>query len=392
MLRKQNRLSRPVCGVAKVGESAAADAATQRGFTLVELLVVIAIIGILVALLLPAIQAARESARRTQCVNQLRQMIVAMQNHENSYKVWPTGGIEPWPYIEDYSKDGKPYGPKKQGLSWAFQILPFLEEGSVHGLGTRLAIERTPVNMYFCPSRRPPTRSSNPSELKSYPWLMDYAAFTPAPSRGQLGNSEFDRLLANGVGCRSSYGFWGQKSYGNDFNPRPATTLGKAYTGFWGVIVRSSYFVRRTSKGASPTDIIELGYGSQISAAKITDGTSKTAVISEKRLRPSDYFPPPPPNDPYHDDRGWSDGWDPDTVRLSICPPAPDADAYFVSGIRIGVNSGPEGMPFGSAHRSVFNVAFADASVRQLSYEIDQETFNRLGHRADGDAISLDEL
>jgi prepilin-type N-terminal cleavage/methylation domain-containing protein len=68
-----------------------------RGFTLVELLVVIAIIGILVALLLPAIQAAREAARRTQCVNQLRQMIVAMQNHVSALQIFPTGGIEPWP-------------------------------------------------------------------------------------------------------------------------------------------------------------------------------------------------------------------------------------------------------------------------------------------------------
>src|SRR5262245_53168416 len=96
----------------------------SRGFTLVELLVVIAIIGILVALLLPAIQAAREAARRTQCVNQLRQMILAIENHVSAHEIYPTGGIEPWPLIEDYSQGGKPFGAKKQGLSWAFQILP----------------------------------------------------------------------------------------------------------------------------------------------------------------------------------------------------------------------------------------------------------------------------
>ena len=69
----------------------------RRGFTLVELLVVIAIIGVLVALLLPAIQAAREAARRTQCSNQVRQMGIALQNHVDALKVFPTGGNVPNP-------------------------------------------------------------------------------------------------------------------------------------------------------------------------------------------------------------------------------------------------------------------------------------------------------
>src|SRR5690554_5602753 len=90
------------------------------GFTLVELLVVIAIIGVLVALLLPAIQAAREAARRSQCTNQVKQLMTAMLNHESARKVFPSGGIIPWPYLEDYlnGPNGAPYGPEKQGLGW----------------------------------------------------------------------------------------------------------------------------------------------------------------------------------------------------------------------------------------------------------------------------------
>ena len=66
--------------------------ARQRAFTLVELLVVIAIIGILVALLLPAVQAAREAARRSQCQNHMKQLAIGCMNHENTYKYFPSGG------------------------------------------------------------------------------------------------------------------------------------------------------------------------------------------------------------------------------------------------------------------------------------------------------------
>src|SRR3954466_1017991 len=95
------------------------------GFTLVELLVVIAIIGILVALLLPAVQAAREAARRTQCTNHIKQMMLAMHNFESAKKIFPSGGILWNAAIEDYLTDslnipkpnptkGAPLGPERQ--------------------------------------------------------------------------------------------------------------------------------------------------------------------------------------------------------------------------------------------------------------------------------------
>src|SRR3954451_22653425 len=98
----------------------------RRGFTLVELLVVIAIIGILVALLLPAVQAAREAARRTQCTNHIKQMMLAMHNLESAKKAFPSGGIAPYAAIENYLTDslqvprpakpkGAPLGPDRQG-------------------------------------------------------------------------------------------------------------------------------------------------------------------------------------------------------------------------------------------------------------------------------------
>jgi len=92
-----------------------------RGFTLVELLVVIAIIGILVALLLPAIQAAREAARRTQCNNNLKNITLGLQNYHDTYKTFPMGVMR--------KEVG---GQSILGPSWQFGVLPFMEQRNIY--------------------------------------------------------------------------------------------------------------------------------------------------------------------------------------------------------------------------------------------------------------------
>ena len=93
----------------------------RRGFTLVELLVVIAIIGVLVALLLPAVQSAREAARRTQCLNHLRQIGLGILNYEGAHSVFPISIA----HYQEADVDGN-------GISWMVGILPYLEEASAY--------------------------------------------------------------------------------------------------------------------------------------------------------------------------------------------------------------------------------------------------------------------
>lgn len=118
-----------------------------RGFTLVELLVVIAIIGILVALLLPAVQAAREAARRVQCSNNLRQMGIALHNYHDTRRSFPSGMS--WP----------------NRMFWSGQLLPYIEQTSLHGMVDLTSPWNVPPNsialatyasVFRCPSSTTP--------------------------------------------------------------------------------------------------------------------------------------------------------------------------------------------------------------------------------------------
>ncbi|MEX0818470.1 MAG: DUF1559 domain-containing protein, partial [Pirellulaceae bacterium] len=102
----------------------------HRGFTLVELLVVIAIIGILVALLLPAVQAAREAARRMQCSNNLKQLGLALHNYHDTLKTFPPGYVSNRPGVEGSSSWCRSGGV--QGAPWTALILPYMEQQNLH--------------------------------------------------------------------------------------------------------------------------------------------------------------------------------------------------------------------------------------------------------------------
>lgn len=174
----------------------------KSGFTLVELLVVIAIIGILVALLLPAVQKAREAARRTECINNLKQIGLGLITHEDALRAYPMGRNTNDP----------------MSVSWAFRILPFVEEKAVfdaYDENFRVdAIEnaaamRTPIPSYFCPSRRGPVADRNfdndaqPSVVLGVAAGGDYAANAGSDYHYTPDEGEFDKTEAGPIFTRS---------------------------------------------------------------------------------------------------------------------------------------------------------------------------------------------
>lgn len=324
------------------------------GFTLVELLVVIAIIGILVALLLPAIQAAREAARRTTCVNQLKQMGLALLNYESTNNEFPTGGTEPW---HNEGHDSVRFG---NGYGWMVQILPYVENAALqdiskgYGEGDQQRdriVRGTSVSLYNCPSRRDSTiiysrvdeGDGEQGACEQGCALSDYAGATPANIL-DLSRPSFDPW------------FWQGIRHGNVLSAANGQIRfkGQKYpVRFEGVIVRT-------------------GMAEPCKARRITDGLSNTIVVGEKRLHADLYQ-----IGATHDDIGWTDGWDPDIMRYTGYQPGPDV-------LRSEDDSNGYGYQFGAAHPAVFNVVFADGHVASIEYDIDLEIFNALGHRADG--------
>ena len=335
----------------------------RRGFTLVELLVVIAIIGVLVALLLPAIQGAREAARRTQCRNNLKQVGQAVQNYESANRHLPTGGWNSWSgdNMEWWAPGkslpvylpGKPSGTLP--LGWPFQILPFIEEANIKSQSEWSVVKSAAPSLFYCPSRRGPTRNNHAGGNGFGNGMIDYASANPKRGSAAEFLANYDNYADVMEGGDPLFqDFWGYK---DPYDPADDYQYN-------GMIVRT-----RSCPPARFKDV--------------TDGASNTLLIGEKFVPPRDYSAEDDPAFP-GDDRGWSDGWDYDITRTTGRVPIPDKD-YKHTLFYTSPSGEMKYFPFlfGSAHASALHFVFGDGSVHGINYTVDPLVFNSLGHRSD---------
>ncbi len=315
---------------------------SKSGFTLVELLVVIAIIGILIALLLPAVQAAREAARRMQCTNNLKQIGLALHNYAQALRSFPPGCIvsvggpsafDPWGEAAQTSTGS-------HGTSWMLQILPFMEQGSAHAqwkfdtsVTGNAAVAQLDMPGFYCPSRRSEVRSEDQARLRNSAW------------RG--GGNDYG-------GCAGG---------GRTFTESGNKPFVASATDTWQNSLRRGMFTPNTPARFN----------------SIQDGTSNTIMTGELQRLTNTATSTPPAQ---QSQDGWAVGGS--ATVFSTWDATPVTGGTKASGMNNLYFESP-----GSRHSGGANFGMADGSVHFFSESMDRQTFRYLGSMADGQPVQM---
>jgi len=312
----------------------------SRGFTLIELLVVIAIIAVLIALLLPAVQAAREAARRTQCVNNFKQLGLAMHNYHGVNETFPIGIMGA----------GFNYSPNNNNRrTWAFSILPYLEQGSVFNainmslpfyFPQNTTVIRTRFNVLQCPS-------------------------DPAGGTTQEPDTPYPRKKANvAVNWGNSHYWQGEKVGPSPYTGGPAGNV--------------------TFAGAPFKLNLSTGF------REMTDGTSNTMLIGEVKIGAN-----APGGD--YDHRG--DIFNDDyccamfmayTTPNSRIPDQLGQCGKAASQVPPCNQNSPRFTASRSYHPGGVNILFGDGSVKFIKDSVSLATFRAISSPSNGEVISAD--
>jgi prepilin-type N-terminal cleavage/methylation domain-containing protein/prepilin-type processing-associated H-X9-DG protein len=314
----------------------------RSAFTLVELLVVIAILGILIALLLPAVQAAREASRRASCQNNLKQLGLGLLTYHDAQGAFPSGG---WGYYWT-GMPSQGFGQEQPG-SWAYSLLPYVEQRPLWELARNGSVEEAnarlvqPAPLFNCPTRRP---AETIAISANYPYLK-----TLKPFGSPLGLAHSDYAISSGSTLITA-------------NPGPAT-LTAALSHNW---------PQPEGIAADPTTqftgISFIRTGTPLS--RIVDGTSRTYLLGEKYLHSDHYL------------SGESNA-DNDSVFSGFCSDNhryTRIDLTLAQDDTLPASSTLAQYRFGSAHSGGANMVYCDGSVQVVSYDLDPLIHYQTGH------------
>jgi len=386
---------------------------SRRAFTLVELLVVIAIIGILIALLLPAVQSARESARRTQCTNSLKQIGLAVLNHESNRKEYPPGRKLPDYAVNGVEQGGTAYtgvNPNSTVTKTGFYsvhtwLLPFMEEKNIYNLINFQYPVTTVMEM--------PSGGSGSPANASYEAYKSAAGIFICPSDPNTGAVISENNYRYNFGGSTPYGGWvkagvplslGQISVSGG---NGAFTIGRALRArdFTDGLSKTAFFAERTKgslkiAGTDPPTIDDVAgdYNKDLTMDPSQDVPNMINYAQSYNAGPSSFdfmamgrwdrlqmqFP----------NSNYTNGW-PIAGYTSTCYNhcAPPNWIYHDLGNKSNIidTPGEHGIICArSKHRGIVNVCFGDGHVSPISDNIDIAIWRAMGTRNGGETIRGD--